>query len=74
MDNFLPTNYIITWTDGGDLFDVATVDEQTSYTITGLTLDIVYTIHVTAANRCGQGPAVIAGVSFFTGTISTIII
>ena len=41
---------------GGSSPQVATLTEQTSYTITGLTLDIVYTITVTAANDCGQGP------------------
>ena len=59
VDDFLLTTYTITWSDdkhhhGGD-----TVEEQTSYTITGLTLDTVYTIIiiiVNTANMCGDGP------------------
>ena len=50
VDDFLPTTYTIFWTNGRNLIDAATVEEQTSYTITGLTLDTVYTITVTAAN------------------------
>ena len=67
VDDFLPTTYTVTWTDGRDLFDAATVDEQTSYTITGLTLDTVYTITVSGANKCGQGPEFIASVSLSIG-------
>ena len=73
MDDFLPTIYAIIWIERG-LFQVGTVDEQTSYTITGLTLDTVYIITVSAANMCGQSPEVRTSVSFFTGTICTIII
>ena len=62
------TTYTILWSNGRDLFEVATVVEQTSYTITGLTLDTVYTITVTAANRCGSGPEFRTSVSFPTGT------
>ena len=67
VDDSLPTAYTVVWTDGRDLFDVAAVDEQTSYTITGLTLDTVYTIFVTAANRCGSGPEFRTRFSFPTG-------
>ena len=45
-----------------------TLIEQSSYTITGLTLDRVYTITVTAANRCGIGPEYRTSVLFPTGT------
>ena len=69
VDDFLFTTYTVTWGDRNDHF--ATVDEQTSYTITGLTLDTVYTVIVSAANRCGQGPEVITSVSFSTDTTST---
>ena len=56
MDDFLHTTYTVTWTDDGDhIPSVATVDEDTSYTITGLILDTVYTITVTPSNRCGNG-------------------
>ena len=67
VDDFLPTTYTVVWTDGRDLFDVATVEEQTSYTITGLTLDAVYTIAVSAANKCGQSPEFRTSVSLPTG-------
>ena len=69
VDNFLPTTYTIIWGDHNDQFD--TVEEQTSYTITGLTLDTVYTIYVTAANWCGQAPEFRTIVSFSTDTTST---
>ena len=68
VDDLLLTTYTIFWTNGRNLFEVATVEEQTSYTITGLTLDTVYTITVTAANMCGSGPEFSTNVSFPTGT------
>ena len=71
VDDSLPTTYTITWTDDRDLHEVATVEEQTSYTITGLTLDTVYTIIVTATNRCGDGPNFRTRVSLSTDTTST---
>ena len=72
VDDSLPTTYTITWTDEGDLFEVAaTLAEQTSYTITGLTLDTVYTITVTPANRCGGGPDFSTSISFSTDTTSS---
>ena len=60
------------WTSESDhnLHSV-TLIKQSSYTITGLTLDTVYTINVTAANRCGDGPEVITSISFPADTIST---
>ena len=74
VDDFLPTVYTITWTSDRDINGVDTVDvdePETSYTITGLTLDTVYTITVTAANRCGSGPEFRNRVSISTGTTST---
>ena len=71
VDDFLPTSYIVTWTDERDLIDIDTVDEQTSYTITGLTLDTVYTITVTAANNCGDGPEFRTSILLSIGTTST---
>ena len=68
VDDFLPTIYTVTWTDDRDLHEVVTVEEQTSCTITGLTLDTVYTIRVTAANRCGGGPEFRTSVTFSIGT------
>ena len=74
MDDFLHTTYTIIWTDDRDLHGVDTVEEQTSYTITGLTLDTVYTIYVATANICGDGPEFRTSVSFPTGTTFTIMI
>ena len=71
VDGSLPTTYTVTWTDDRDLHGGDTVDEQTSYTITGLTLDTVYTITVTAANMCGSGPYFITSVSLSTDATST---
>ena len=68
VDDSLPTTYTIIWTDEGDLFEVDTLTEQTSYTITGLTLDTVYTVTVTPANDCGGGPEFSTSVLFPTGT------
>ena len=76
VDDFLITAYIVTWTSERDhiLHHVA-LTEYSSYTITGLTLDTVYTITVTASNRCGQGPEYKTSASLtvdFTSTISSI--
>ena len=70
VDDLLPTTYTIIWTDK-DLHGTATVEEQTSYTISGLTLDTVYTIIVTAANMCGRGQNIRTSVSLSTDTTST---
>ena len=68
VDDFLPTNYIVTWTsDGTNSIQSHTLIEQLSYTITGLTLDTVYNITVTAANGCGTGPEYSTSISFPTG-------
>ena len=72
MISFILRTYTVTWTDDRDLHEGDTVDEQTSYTITGLTIDTVYTITVTAANMCGNGPEFKASVSFPIGTGATI--
>ena len=53
--NFLNTTYMVTWNNGINPVESAPLTEQTSYTITGLTLDAVYNITVTAANECGTG-------------------
>ena len=68
VDDSLPTNYTVTWTTGTTPIELHTLTEQSSYTITGLTLDTVYTITVTAANKCGTGQEYRTSVSFFTGT------
>ena len=72
VDDFLPTTYSIIWTDGRDLFEVVTLTEQTSHTITGLTLDTVYTIIVTPTNKCGNGSEFRTSISFPTGITSII--
>ena len=72
MDDFLPTTYTVALTDGRNVSELATLTDQTSYTITGLTLDTVYTITVIAANRCGQGPEFSSSISFSNDTTSTI--
>ena len=68
MDDFLSTTYIVTWTsDGTNSIQSHTLIKQSSYTITGLTLDTVYNISVVAANECGQGPVHMTSVAFSTG-------
>ena len=67
VDDSLDTTYIVIWS----IYDHKTLLEQSSYTITGLTLDTVYTIIVTASNKCGQGPEYSTSVSLTTDTTST---
>ena len=69
VEDDLPTTYIITWTSESDLntVQVKALIEQSSYTITGLTHDTVYTITVTASNRCGTGPESMVRVIFSAG-------
>ena len=67
-DSLTTTKYTVNWTSERDHnLKVATLIEQSSYTITGLTLDTVYTITVIAANECGQGPEYVTSVSFPSG-------
>ena len=66
VDDSLNTTYIVSWTSERDHIAYH-VTEQSSYTITGLILYTVYTITVTASNRCGQGPEFMTSVSFPTG-------
>ena len=73
VDDSLPTTYTVTWTSERDhMMDSNNVEEQSSYTITGLTLDTVYTITVTAFNKCGTGPEYRTSVSLTTDTTSRI--
>ena len=67
VDDSLYTTYVVTWTNERDLnnVQVKALIEQSSYTITGLTLDTVYTVTVSANNRCGTGP------EYSTSVIST---
>ena len=71
VDDFLDTNYALNWTSRRNHAQAVNISEQTSYTITGLTLDTVYTITVAAVNMCGQGPEFNASITLFTGTTST---
>ena len=70
VDDSLTTRYTVTWTRAGGSLQVASLIEQTSYTITGLTLDTVYTITVTAANDFGHGPESSTRVKLSTNTTS----
>ena len=72
VDESFITTYILTWSRAGGSLQVATLTEQTSYTITGLILDTVYAITVTAANRCGLGPEFRTSIQFSTGTTFSI--
>ena len=47
--------YIVNWTDGTNSIQTVTVNE-TSYNITGLSPNIIYTVTVAAVNKCGTGP------------------
>ena len=71
VDDSLFTTYIVTWSRAGGSLQVATLTEQISYTITGLTLDTVYTISVTGANMCGQGPEFRTSVELSTAADSS---
>ena len=72
VDNSLTTTYIVTWTSERDnILHPITLIEQSSYTITGLSLDTVYTITVTATNGCGQGPEYRTSVSLTADHITT---
>ena len=73
VDDSIHTTYIVTWTSERDHIPHSnTAEEQSSYTITGLILDTVYTITVIATNRCGSGPEYSTSVSFPTGNTFTI--
>ena len=73
VDDSLTTNYTVTWTRDGTNFTqgISIIRQQTSYTISGLTLDTVYTITVTPSNGCGTGPEHRTSVSL-TVIISTV--
>ena len=74
VDDFLHTSYVVRWNSRKDQFQAASVVKQTSYTITGLTLDTVYTITVTPSNMCGDGPQFRTTVSLPTGTLAVLIL
>ena len=72
VDDSLLTNYTVTWTDDR-IFSIQshTLIEQSSYTITGLTLDTVYDISITAANEFCTGPENMTSILFSAGIIPT---
>ena len=71
VDDSLPTTYVLSWASERDhIVHPVTLIEQSSFTITGLTLDTVYTITVTASNRCGSGPEYRSIISLTSGTTS----
>ena len=73
VDNSLPTNYTVNWTSNEtNSIQSHTLIEQSSYTITGLTLHTTYTITVTGVNMCGTGPENITSVLFATDTFARI--
>ena len=57
VEDFTDTIYTVLWSNGtNSIPNVVTLPEWISYTITGLTLDTVYSITISAGNMCGQGP------------------
>ena len=75
MDDFLTTNYTIVWIGEKDGLpqgaSLIILTEQTSFTITELTLDTVYTITVTATNECDDGPEFGTSFLFYSDTTYT---
>ena len=67
VDDSLPTTYTVNWTSITTPMQSVTVTDQSSYTITGLTLDTVYTVIVSATDKCGTSPESIASVTIPTG-------
>ena len=75
MDDSLNTTYVVTWTNERDhITQSQSLVGESSYTITGLTLDTIYTITVAATNRCGSGPENRTNVLLTSGTTSIIYI
>ena len=72
VDDSLLTTYVVTWANERyHNIQVIILEEQSSCTITGLTLDTVYTITVSASNSCGNGPEYSTSV-LLTSSTSTI--
>ena len=72
VDDVQDTNYTVTWTIANESDVTQENTEQTSYTLTGLTLNTVYNINVTATNKCGQGEEFRTSVLFSEVTSSGI--
>ena len=75
VDDSLTTTYTVTWTSNEtNSIQSHTLIEQSSYTITGLTLDTVYTITVAASNSHCTGPEFRTSVLFSAGTYTYVCI
>ena len=73
VEDFIDTIYTLVWSsESNSIPKVVHLTEPTSYTITGLTLDTVYTIAISAGNMCGQGPEYTTSILFAAGNTSTI--
>ena len=73
VDDSFTTTYIVTWSSERDhIAHPATLIKQFSCTINGLTLDTVYTITVTAANICGNGPEYTTTILLATNATTTL--
>ena len=70
VDDAHDTNYTVTWVIANESNVTQGSTEQTSYTITGLTLNTVYNINVTSSNKCGQGEVFTTNVSLSADTSS----
>ena len=67
--------YIVNWTDGTNPIQTVTINE-TSYNVTGLSPNTIYTVTVAAVNKCGVGTfstneLVTTNISFSVDTAST---
>ena len=67
VEDILDTTYVINCTHDEIYFEVFTLKEQTSFTITGFILDTEYTITTCATNKCGDGPKFVSTVLFPVG-------
>ena len=73
VEDSLLTEYTVNWTSITIPMQSATVTDQSSYTITGLTLDTVYTVIVSATDKCGTSPESTASITISTGAYHFII-
>ena len=73
-EDSITTTYVITWTSERDHIRISPgLVDHTSYTITGLTLDTVYTITATATNICGSAPEYRTNVTLSASTNPNIV-
>ena len=75
VDDVAVATYVVTWTSERDhIKNSPSLVGLTSYTITGLTLNTVYTITVTALNKCGTGSDYRTSVQLLANTNPSIVI